>query len=163
MADLGEQEIIEDDVPSVHLISKKSKRDAQGFGKSRGGMCEHRCEDPPCSHRLSDVWRMRDPGERDASLSLRSARGNRLRTAIGWYPNHDLLHTGNQFGSQCGSALRDLMARMGHDSERAAMIYQHVARGADQLITNAIDAHVKGEQRIDDGDDGPAGILVPAG
>src|SRR6185437_12509418 len=29
------------------------------------------------------------------------------------------------------------MARMGHDSERAAMIYQHVARGADQLITNA--------------------------
>jgi hypothetical protein len=65
--------------------------------------------------------------------------------------------------SQSGAALRDLMARMGHDSERAAMIYQHVARGADQLITNAIDAHVQGEQRIDDGDDGPAGILVPAG
>ena len=27
------------------------------------------------------------------------------------------------------------MARMGHDSERAAMIYQHEARGADQTIT----------------------------
>jgi hypothetical protein len=36
------------------------------------------------------------------------------------------------------------MARMGHDSERAAMIYQHEARGADQLITNAINARVQG-------------------
>ena len=31
-----------------------------------------------------------------------------------------------------GAGLRDLMARMGHDSERAAMIYQHQARGADK-------------------------------
>jgi hypothetical protein len=38
---------------------------------------------------------------------------------------HDLRHTGNQFAAQSGAALRDLMARMGHDSERAAMIYQH--------------------------------------
>jgi hypothetical protein len=66
--------------------------------------------------------------------------------------------------SQSGAGLRDLMARMGHGSERAAMIYQHVARGADQLITDAIDAHVQGEQRKDDGDDdSSAGILVPAG
>ena len=43
------------------------------------------------------------------------------------------------------------------------MIYQHVARGADQLITNAIDAHVQGEQHKDDDEDGSAGILVPAG
>ena len=56
------------------------------------------------------------------------------------------------------------MARMGHDSERAAMIYQHEARGADQRITDAIDSHVQaeGDQRNDD-DDGPAGELVPAG
>ena len=46
------------------------------------------------------------------------------------------------------------MARMDHDSDRAAMIYQHVARGADQLITNAIDAQVQGEQRkINDDED----------
>jgi integrase len=75
---------------------------------------------------------------------------------------HDLRHTGNQFAAQSGAALRDLMARMGHDSERAAMIYQHEARGADHAITNAIDAHVQGEQRKDD-DDGSAGVLVPAG
>jgi integrase len=46
---------------------------------------------------------------------------------------HDLRHAGNQFAAQNGAALRDLMARMGHDSERAAMIYQHAACGADQL------------------------------
>ena len=54
------------------------------------------------------------------------------------------------------------MARMGHDSERAAMIYQHEARGADQTITNAIDVHVQTERGKDD-DDGAAGVLVPAG
>jgi hypothetical protein len=55
------------------------------------------------------------------------------------------------------------MARMGHDSERAAMIYQHQARGADKTITDAIDAHVDDEKRRDDGgDDGTAGVLVPA-
>ena len=55
------------------------------------------------------------------------------------------------------------MARMGHDSERAAMIYQHEARGADKAITDAIDAHVDDERgQDDDGDDGLAGVLVPA-
>jgi hypothetical protein len=32
---------------------------------------------------------------------------------------------------------------MGHDSERAAIIYQHQARGADLAITSAIDAHIE--------------------
>lgn len=63
---------------------------------------------------------------------------------------HDLRHTGNTFAAASGAGLRDLMARMGHDSERAALIYQHEARGADAAITNAIDAHVEA-QRIQDG------------
>jgi integrase len=37
---------------------------------------------------------------------------------------HDLRHTGNTFAAASGVGLRDLMARMGHDSERAAMVYQ---------------------------------------
>jgi integrase len=77
---------------------------------------------------------------------------------------HDLRHTGNTFAAASGAGLRDLMARMGHDSERAAMIYQHEARGADQAITNAIDIHVQAEQRGDDDDnDGPADVLAPVG
>ena len=35
------------------------------------------------------------------------------------------------------------MARMGHDSERAAIIYQLEARRADLAITSAIDAHIE--------------------
>ena len=56
------------------------------------------------------------------------------------------------------------MARMGHDSERAAIIYQHEARGADTAITNAIDAHVDAKRARNNGDDlTPPGTLSPAG
>lgn len=72
--------------------------------------------------------------------------------------------TGNQFAPNSGAGLRDLMARMGHNRERAAMIYQHEARGADQAITSAIDAHVEDEKRRGgDDEDGAAGALVPVG
>jgi hypothetical protein len=50
-----------------------------------------------------------------------------------------------------GAALKDLMTRMGHDSERAALIYQHEARGADRRITDAIDSHVQAERDDEDG------------
>jgi integrase len=76
---------------------------------------------------------------------------------------HDLRHTGNHLAAQSGAGLKDLMARMGHDSERAAMIYQHEVRGADKTITNAIDTQVQAEHREDGDDDGTAGALVPAG
>src|SRR5215469_7711903 len=75
---------------------------------------------------------------------------------------HDLRHTGNTFAAAGGAGIKDLMARMGHDSERAAMIYQHQARGADKTITDNIDAHVVTERGRDD-DDGAGGALVPVG
>jgi integrase len=75
---------------------------------------------------------------------------------------HDLRHTGNTFAAS-GAGIKDLMARMGHDSERAALIYQHEARGADKVITDTIDAHVEAEQGGRDDDDGPSGVLVPVG
>lgn len=56
---------------------------------------------------------------------------------------HDLRHTGNHFAAASGASLKDLMARMGHQSERAAIIYQHEAQGADRVITSAIDAHIE--------------------
>ena len=39
---------------------------------------------------------MRDPEERDASLGLRAAHGNRVRKAVGWYRTHNRVHTGDQ-------------------------------------------------------------------
>jgi conjugative relaxase-like TrwC/TraI family protein len=64
--------------------------------KARGGMFEHLCDELPWTQRLSQVWRMRDPDERDASLALRAAHGNRLRKAVRWYRTHDRLHTGDR-------------------------------------------------------------------
>jgi len=76
---------------------------------------------------------------------------------------HDLRHAGNTFATASGGGLRDLMARKGHDSERAALIYQHEARDADAAITNAIDAHVHTQRSQVDGNDGLAEALDPAG
>ncbi|MBG0820502.1 site-specific integrase [Planomonospora sp. ID91781] len=73
---------------------------------------------------------------------------------------HDLRHTGNMLAAESGAGLKDLMARMGHDNVRAAMIYQHAVRGADRTITDAIDRQIT---RRDDDEDGPTGALVPAG
>jgi len=79
--------------------------------KARGGMFEQLCEDLPWAQRLGEVWRLRDPAERDASLALRSARGNRLRTAVGWYRNHDRLHTGDQVAMAADATAAYLTAR----------------------------------------------------
>jgi integrase len=38
---------------------------------------------------------------------------------------HDLRHTGNQLSANAGANPKELMARMGHDSERAALVYLH--------------------------------------
>ena len=62
---------------------------------ARGGMFEQLCDELPWSQRLVEVWRMRDPEERDASLALRCGHGNRLRKAVGWYRTHGRLHTGD--------------------------------------------------------------------
>ena len=79
--------------------------------KARGGMFEHLCDDLPWSQRLTEVWRMRDPAERDASLALRSARGNRLRKAIGWYRTHDRLHTGDAIAMAADATTAYITAR----------------------------------------------------
>jgi conjugative relaxase-like TrwC/TraI family protein len=85
--------------------------------KSRGGMFEHLCDDLPWAQRLSQVWRMRDIEERDASLALRSARGNRLRKSVGWYRNHGRLHTGDPIAMAEDATNAYLKARAeGHDA-----------------------------------------------
>ncbi|MCC5580041.1 site-specific integrase [Microtetraspora sp. AC03309] len=69
---------------------------------------------------------------------------------------HDLRHTGNTLAAQSGGSLADLKARMGHDSDRAALIYQHATRDADQKIADALSGRVEAERRRDDGDGGTA-------
>lgn len=55
---------------------------------------------------------------------------------------HDLRHTGNTLAAP-GASLADLKARMGHDSARAAMTYQHAAAAADRAIAAALDRQIE--------------------
>lgn len=56
---------------------------------------------------------------------------------------HDLRHTGNTLASRTGASLADLMARMGHASTRAALIYQHTAKERDEHIADALSSQIK--------------------
>ena len=51
---------------------------------------------------------------------------------------HDLRHTGNTLAASAGASLRELMDRMGHDSERAAMIYLHGSDERQQKIADTL-------------------------
>ncbi|MFD0903516.1 tyrosine-type recombinase/integrase [Actinomadura sediminis] len=75
---------------------------------------------------------------------------------------HDLRHTGNTLAADMGVSHRNLMARMGHDNERAALRYQHRSANADRAIADALDALVQADRDCDDGGGGAAGCLVPA-
>jgi integrase len=61
---------------------------------------------------------------------------------------HDLRHTGNTFAADMGTSLRNLMARMGHDNERAALIYQHKSAAADRQIADGLDELLKGREPV---------------
>ena len=52
--------------------------------KARGGMFAQLCTDLPWTQHLSEVWRMRDPAERTASLALRDGGPAPIRRAIEW-------------------------------------------------------------------------------
>jgi hypothetical protein len=58
---------------------------------------------------------------------------------------HDLRHTGNQLVANAGANPRELMARMGHDSERAAMIYLHSSRERQRALADAVGEAARGE------------------
>lgn len=51
---------------------------------------------------------------------------------------HDLRHTENTLTASTGAATRELMARMGHDSARAALIYQHPTEQRDRAIAEGL-------------------------
>ena len=79
---------------------------------------------------------------------------------------HDLRHTGNTLAAQTYVSTKDLMARMGQDSPRAALIYQHASRQVDQTIADKLsalieDANNTKDDRDDDDENGSAGALYP--
>jgi hypothetical protein len=51
---------------------------------------------------------------------------------------HDLRHTGNTIAASTGASTKELMARMGHASPRAALIYQHATIERDRTLADAL-------------------------
>lgn len=51
---------------------------------------------------------------------------------------HDLRHTGAVLAASTGATLAELMSRLGHSTVRAALRYQHAAKGRDQAIARAL-------------------------
>jgi integrase len=65
---------------------------------------------------------------------------NKVRDDVG-LPDlhfHDLRHVGNTLAATTGASLKELMARMGHASTRAALIYQHASQDRDKVIAEAL-------------------------
>jgi integrase len=98
-------------------------------------------------------------GPEPDSLVFTGPKGAPLRRSnfsslVGWFKAveaigvpglhfHDLRHTGNTLAAATGVSTRDLMARMGHDSMNAAIIYQHATREADRVIADALEARIR--------------------
>ncbi|MEU5690735.1 tyrosine-type recombinase/integrase [Actinosynnema sp. NPDC020468] len=59
---------------------------------------------------------------------------------------HDLRHTGNTLAARTKVSTRDLMARMGHDSPRAALIYQHATSEAGRELATGLDSLIARER-----------------
>jgi integrase len=55
---------------------------------------------------------------------------------------HDLRHAGAVMLAQDGATLKELMARLGHSTPQAAMIYQHVATGRDAELAQKLGARI---------------------
>jgi integrase len=73
------------------------------------------------------------PATRDASLT-----GVRF---------HDLRHAGNLFTAHAGANLRELMARMGHSTTRAAAIYLHSTDERQRTLVDVVDQAVRADLR----------------
>lgn len=125
-------------------------------------------------------------GERDGNAVRRPSFAQRTKwtkvvadLGLSGLHFHDLRHAGNIWASKAGMSTKDLMARMGHDDMRAALIYQRATSEADRLIaerlSQLVDDHRAAEKKgarkakrkprkkpRGDDDDGAAGALVPA-
>ena len=58
---------------------------------------------------------------------------------------HELRHTAGTLAAQTGATTKELMARLGHSSSRAAMIYQHASDERDRRIADRLSEMVADE------------------
>jgi integrase len=97
-----------------HLAASKGFARAPMFLRSDG--------EPITNHALGQAWR-------------RAAR----RAGLGQFHPHDVRHAGLTMAAQNGATTRDLMARAGHRTARASLIYQHTAEERNTAIAAGLD------------------------
>lgn len=56
---------------------------------------------------------------------------------------HDLRHTGNTLAAMTGASTKELMARFGQSTSRAALIYQHATQDRDHEIADALNGMIE--------------------
>lgn len=56
---------------------------------------------------------------------------------------HDLRHTGNTLAAMTGASTKELMARFGQSTSRAALIYQHATQDRDHEIADALNGLIE--------------------
>jgi hypothetical protein len=59
---------------------------------------------------------------------------------------HDLRHAAGTLPARTGATAKEPMARLGHSSSRAAMIYQHAAGERERLIADRLDVMIAEER-----------------
>jgi len=92
------------------------------------------------SDKAADSWVFIGPKGARLRRSIFRRTWNKTRTAVG-LPDlhfHDLRHVGNTLAAANGASLKELMARIGHSSTRAALIYLHATQDRDQAIAKAL-------------------------
>jgi hypothetical protein len=60
---------------------------------------------------------------------------------------YDLRHAAGTLAAWAGATTRELMARLGHASPRAALRYQHAAQSRDRDLADRLDVLVAGTSR----------------
>ncbi len=60
------------------------------------------------------------------------------KAAVADYHFHDLRHLAATMAAVSGATTRELMRRMGHASQRAALIYQHATEDRDRAVAEAM-------------------------
>lgn len=70
---------------------------------------------------------------------------NRTMTELGieGMKPHDLRHTGNTLAAMTGASTKELMARFGQSTSRAALIYQHATQDRDHEIADALNGLIE--------------------
>jgi hypothetical protein len=72
---------------------------------------------------------------------------------------HDLRHLAGTLAAETGASTRELMARLGHSTPRASLIYQHATERHDRQIAAGIDAILDAARQ--DSSEPPSPVVDP--